>query len=269
MIISFDFYWKYTPRNFLEIKNYILNRLFPFIPNEIILDDDYSFDDGIILFQNVDVTSSDKLSVIITGEANGKEGRLYLNTFKWINDILIRIHISAEILDQKDFDFYQRYITIEQLFCCFIYNDEDEKWQSESHISKYERSGLPHSHLPKTRGRTGEIVVDVSKNWGRSFHLLSIKFVAGGKMFFGGNFYKILAELILLSSGGQRVIKGENELIEIDLFDLFSTDYAMIRKRQHEFISKTGLFDKLQYLEANFIGYNQMLRSLGFGNGIK
>jgi len=269
MIISFDFYWKYDLDNFKEIRNYIVNRSFPFTPKEIILDEDYSFDDGINLFKNVEEIGSGEFSVIITGEANGKKGRLYLNAFEWLNDLMIKMHISVEILNQKDLDFYQQYIAIEHLLCCFIYSDEDERWQSETRISEYEARAVPHSHLPKIRDRTGRMVVDVSKNWGRCFHLLGIKFVAGGKMFFGEKFYGIVAEAILLSNRGQRIAKGKNQLIEVDLFDLFSTDYERIRKSQHEFISTTGLFDKLAYLQANFIGYNQMLRSLGFGNGIK
>jgi hypothetical protein len=265
MIISFDFYWKYNLKNFVEIRNYIVNRSFPFAPKEFILDDDYSFDEGISLLRDIDEISNDEFSIIITGEANGKQGRLYLNAFEWLNDLMIKVHISVEILNRKDLDFYEQYIAIEQLLCCFIYNQEDERWQSETRISEYEAKGLVHSHLPKTRDKAGRVVVDVSKNWGRCFHLLSIKFVAGGKMFFGEKYYGIMAEAILLSNGGHRVVKEGNQLIEVDLFDVFSADYAMIRKRQHEFISNTGLFDKLEYLQANFIGYNQMLRSLGYG----
>jgi hypothetical protein len=243
MRISFDFYWRYAPEKFLEITNNIANRLFPFIPNELILDDEYDFNDGIKILNSADIKNDKDLNMIIIGEENGEVARLYLDKFKWGELFLVKMHIDANISNQNAFSFYQRYVAIENLICCFIYNSKDEKWQTENRISEYELAVLTHAHLPRSRDKANRLVIDTSENWGRSVHLMGMKFMAAGKMFFGNIVDRIVPEHILLSCGGRSLTIGRNKLIEVDLFDPFSSDSGAIRNQQR------NLYHVLVYLK--------------------
>jgi hypothetical protein len=222
--VSFDFYWKKDDHNLDMIKRVIAGRKFLFVPDEIILDDDYAFEEGLKVFERLFDGNEDR-SCIVTGALNGKSARLFLNSDEWSSSILFKIHIDLWIGGLDEFSSLDHFLHIPSLICCFIYNGEEE---------------------------------------GRSEHAIGFRFVTASIMYFGDLFFKIISKESLLGIEGAKYVSlnGVDYLL-IHLFDIFTDDRALIRDRHKLFEERTGMLNKVAFLHENFTGWNRALRSLG------
>src|SRR5690606_25583618 len=127
----------------------------------------------------------------------------------------------------------------------------------------YKLANKPFSHLPLANNRVGETVIDTKQNFGRAYHTLCMKFLIAGKMVLGPDFCKIFSKEKLISVEGAKVeIFGQNELIVINLFNIFTSLELEKRRKQKLFNEHVRFFDTLSYLHENFVGVSNQLRHL-------
>ncbi|MBN9384682.1 MAG: hypothetical protein J0H74_28265 [Chitinophagaceae bacterium] len=260
--ISFDFYWILNEQNIALITQSIIDEKFSFSPDSMILDDDYSFVDGIEEFKKISNWQVDS-SVLIYGEFNGYPSELFFNVFSWRDRKLIKLHIRLVLNKIDDFESRSYFLAIPALLCCFIYDNEDVKWQTEVRLENYERSGKSYTSLAKTKDRAGRTIIDTSENWGRSINAIHIRFLAASIMYFAEPFYKIIDKEIFYSfERVQNVNINNTDFILVELFDVFNDDIILIRNRQKAFLDHTKLLERACWLHENFLGVAQALNYL-------
>ncbi len=262
--ISVDLYWKLSNENSELINDMIKKKRFYFEPEELIYHDNLPFEKGLIEFSRIDFTQSEPINVIINGKNNQKEkrDRLYFSVSDWGRHKMIKIAIACSVCFNWEMTFIQDFLCIPELICCFVYDNEDEFFQSQESINYYTHNGLDISNLKQTTDRIGRRVIDISRNFGRSKQAIGVKFIAGAKMYFGEIFFKIIPQDRL--SGFYFENKyGHNKLYEVQLFELFSDDIQLKRKKQQVFMQNTGMFETAEYLKTNFRGTVAAVNYLG------
>lgn len=260
-LISFDLYWKYNNENINELVKLIINKQFHFFPKELIYQEDNSFEDGIKEFAQIDFDTEDTVSVIIR---NNQRERIYFNVEKWGKHKLIKIAISCFIKSAFETEFINQYLIVSDLICCFIYDTEDERWQTEEKINQYELNCVDYLNLKKVKDRAGRTIIDTSRNAGRSKHSIGIKFLAAGEMYFGNIFFKIISQDILLNIKNSNSVQiGGNNLIQIKLFNIPGEDEKNMREQQGYFLANTNLLEVANNLHEKYRGIDMALNAIG------
>jgi hypothetical protein len=266
IVISFDSYWLKKNNNFNEVLKHLLTKTILFDPQEIWIEDEYSYEDGYKILSEMDFSQNEEHSINVIGERNGISSGYSVFTGRFGNDYFLRLQIRVPLQSKDELEHYFviPLIKIQGLLCCFINDYEDQVWQSRSSIDQYEFYGKPYAHLPQIKDGAGRTVIDVSGNWGRSFYYCNIMFVAAARMYFS-DLFKFLSKDTLLSIDGAKEEKhGENTLIIINLFDLFNENKDEIRFKQKKFLEEAMLFETLENVRKNSVGYDQALKKFGY-----
>lgn len=259
-IVSFDFYWVLSEKNSNALRNIIFDKKFQFEPSDLIFDADYSFEEGLRQISTIDILDQGDISIIVTGSKHDTPAKVYFNISRWGDFQLAKIHISMS-LGETYVDTFDNFLKIPNLFFACIYDQEDKRWQSEQSINTYQQNKRAYSHLPLAKNKVNETVIDTTKNFGRSYYTMGIQFLAASKMYFGELFFKIVTKNTLMSISKSMEIS--NNIVFIDLFDIYNDNEAFIRSRQDEFLTKTQLFTILKDLHEKFVGTAAALKYLG------
>lgn len=263
-LVSFNFYWKYNNGNIIEIVNLIRDKDFLFTPEELHYEGEFSFEEGIKDFVNIDFDIEEDINASIYGNIAGEKARLYFSVQEWGKQRIIKILLSCSIASNSDLQFIDSYLKITDLICCFVFDTNDEFWQSEYSINHYQIYDMPYKHLPLSKDRAGSIIIDTSSNYGRSEHAISIQFLAASEMYFGEIFFKIIPKNILLNNSEvKEVNKGKNNLLRIMLFNMFDNSIEEIRQKQKSFLENTKMFVIVNNLHENYRSESIALSSLG------
>lgn len=263
--ITFSFYFESSEKTTYQILGYILERRFGFVPDQLIFDDDYKFEDGIIRLKNLDSDEIDSLSVIINGAELFLTSRLYFINEKRGSKVLSKLIIKTDLDSEIEFSTHDFLLSLDGFICAFYYDSDDEKWQSEQEMIKYVLDGRRYTHLPLTKNRVGEQVIDISNNYGRSIYSIGIRFLAASRMYFCGKLFKIIPFDNFKSYSNQWPGKfGNNEILKIELYSVFNDDLNIIRARQKAFLEQTKMFEIVESLNENYFGTKNALNSLGF-----
>jgi hypothetical protein len=261
--VALDIYWILSEVNADLIKKIILDKNFGFDPKESSFIEDAPINEVLVAFSQLDILQ-DHSSFSIWGVFNKQKANLFFSVSEWGNEKLLKIHISIYCRSEAEIDFYKAYLIVPDILCAFIYDGEDELWQSTESIDYYIEHHKSYAELPQTVNIVGKNAIDISGNFGRSFHLLGIKFIAAAIIFYNEFFLKIvpfevstLADLKMLD-----IIYQSNALIGIKIYDLFDNDVTSIRNRQRSFLEASQLFERLSYLKKNFRGTFQILTHL-------
>lgn len=262
--VSFDFYWKYNDDTIIEIVNLIRDKNFLFIPEELHYEGEHSFEEGIKDFVNINFDTEEDINVSIYGNILGEKARLYFSVQEWGKQKIIKFLLSCNIASGSDLLFINSYLKIADLICCFVFDTNDERWQSEYSINHYQLYDMPYKHLPLSKDRTDAIIIDTSSNYGRSEYSISIQFLAASEMYFGEIFFKIIPKNILLNSSEANEVKiGKNNLLRIMLFNMFDNSIQEIRRKQKLFLDGTEMFAIVKNLHEKYRSENIALNSLG------
>lgn len=143
-------------------------------------------------------------------------------------------------------DFFKTLISSDDLVFCYLYNQDDVGEQSNIHYNQY--SDEPKEKSKKViKNEYGDLIVDVSKNWGRIERIRSVCFVAASNMRFGLGFSPV-CNLELLSVF--RYAKREENIVNIKLFDL-DENPENYRDRQKEYWDYLRSNEVLKKYEKN------------------
>jgi hypothetical protein len=259
--VSVDVYWA-SENAAQDVLVLLVNKNFPFNPEGIVMEEEYSFEEGIRALENVNCNSDESVNFIITGKS---KDRVYFSLKKWGRRKLVKVAFSFLADSFQNVDFIRQYLAIKELLCCFVYDTLDERWQSEESIREYEFAGVDHSSLKKKKDVAGRMVIDTSSNFGRSIHSIGLKFVAGGEMFFGQVFFNIIPhDLIILKCQKFDYIDNNGEMVlHVVLYNLFEDNIAKIREAQKDFLLSTNMFSIAERLHTNYIGLAVAVGSLG------
>ncbi len=253
--IAIKFYYKFSEELFHKVMNFLLenNKVFKF--KEIVWNSGtVVFEEDIKNFKSKLDSDVDESAIIRSdignsfhfGSIRSKNNLFYFSLY--LNDFDIN---QAESLVEFN-------LKIEGIVYGSLYNDWDVKWQSEEEVVMFEGAGISRSSLKLTRKYNTFTVVDISENYGRSFKITGILFVASWKHWFAEPFFKIIPKQKLIdfkSSFSKTEI--DHGILELQLFEeLFPEDsYDKYRIVQKEFIEYLDIINLDKSLKEKY-GYD-------------
>lgn len=262
--VIFEMYWIQDFDNSSAIKEKILAGDYPFTPTEIVYDgNEYSYNDGMVEFNEIEWFSETDTSFVIYGNVNGRRASLTLFIGSLVSERYVRVIFSFTPMSNEELETCYGYFSIRGVFYSYLNDYQDQSWQSQTSISHYKNNGKQYEHLPTTT-LAGMLKIDVSSNVGRSFYYCNVMFVAGATMYFGEMFKFIDRDVLLSLIGAREVAVGANNLVQVDLFDIFKDDISYIRERQKYFLETTTLFERLEYVKKRSIGFAAGLKKFGY-----
>ncbi|WP_416437919.1 hypothetical protein [Phnomibacter sp. MR] len=262
--VIFEMYWIQNYDNSSAIKEKILAGDYPFTPTEIVYDgNEYSYNDGMVEFNEIEWFSDADISFLIYGNVNGRRASLTLFIGSLVSERYVRVIFSFTLSSIKELETCYSYFSIRGVFYSYLNDYQDQSWQSETSISHYRNNNRPYEHLSFIV-KGGLRSIDVSGNVGRSIYYCNVMFVAGATMYFGESFKFINIDTLLSLSGSKQATLGANNLIQVDLFDIFKDDISYIRERQRYFLETTTLFERLEYVKKHSIGFVAGLKKFGY-----
>jgi len=146
-----------------------------------------------------------------------------------------------------DFEF----LLIDPAFVCgFCFDHDFVFWEDTLDIGTYKFFKKPYEHLPKVRDELDRLVIDISKNPGRSVLLPNIWLQSAWRMYFGIKFFELVPkERIMGFKGAEKNKILGNGVIFIELFeDVFESDKDENKTRLQAFrdwIDMDGLEEKI------------------------
>jgi hypothetical protein len=176
---------------------------------------------------------------------------------------LFRLQVSSEIFslewwnDNLDFLFDQGiindYVIRNGLICGFCFDFKDAANQSNVVIRQFEQN-YPGRKFKTKIDRYNKEVIDKSQHWGRTESGVGINFIAAPIMWFGGGFEKFIP-LLKISEMDLPINKVNNQIIRIDLFDLYEDPDKYENREKQKRVWELFEFDKIankMRIEAGF-----------------
>lgn len=148
------------------------------------------------------------------------------------------------------------FLEMPNLIYCFCYNQYDCLKQTDERIQSFTKN-YPGQQYQVVKNQAGDDVVDISQHWGRYISTRGITFMSAPLMWFGKEYFMIIAKDSLLRFPGSSII---DNVVHVELFDLYDNpEKPENRQRQKDFWKTLNLQKHAEQYEKdrpfNFIAW--------------
>lgn len=98
--VVLNFYYEFSEEVISVLMDYISSAGFGFIPDKIVIDDDYNFIDGINYLKQLDKEDFKKINLIINEKSQSSDSKVFLTIKKWTSKFLL--NFSIRIFSDSD-----------------------------------------------------------------------------------------------------------------------------------------------------------------------
>ena len=154
--------------------------------------------------------------------------------------VLLEWSINGNIDFLLESNFFINIINNKSLFYCYCYNQTDAAKQSNTHYNKY---GENPKGIKVVTDQFGNKIIDISKNWGKSITVHSLKFVAAPYIWFGLAFENILS--LERFKKFEFTNKISDNGVFIKLFNIYESpeQHRKIQRKFWNFIEKNKIIE--------------------------